>query len=195
MAVSVPEPGYDEIILTAPAGGQLCNSRACASAGRVAEVVVTYGVLADRGGWVGERRAMWPESWGRSVPMCTGCWEQTRPLVVESRPGLVIRDLVGAPAAAPPSTEGGAVPDPAPGRQGVVAVDGERWREAAQLRHDHAGWAVIWLAEAGEFRAYRRLPGARRDTALAAATASGLAAQIGQAEQPAHPEAARRSPR
>jgi hypothetical protein len=77
----------------------------------------------------------------------------------------------------------------------AVSIDGERWREAAQLRHDHAGWAVIWLAEAGEFRAYRRLPGARRDTALAAATASGLEAQIGQAEQPAHPDAARRGQR
>jgi hypothetical protein len=92
------------------------------------------------------------------------------------------------------------VPQPA----SAVSIDGERWREAAQLRHDHAGWAVIWLAEAGEFRAYRRLPGARRDTALAAATASGLAAQIGQAEQPAQigqaeqparPAAARRSHR
>ena len=63
---------------------------------------------------------------------------------------------------------------PQPGH-GAVAVDGERWREAAQLRHDHVGWAVIWLAEAGEFRAYRRLPGARRDTALSAKTASDLA--------------------
>jgi len=193
--VSVPEPGHDEIILTAPAGGQLCNSRACASAGRVAELVVTYGVLADRGGWAGDRRELWPDAWGRSVPMCTGCWEQTRALVIECRPGLVIRDLAGAPAAAPPATEGQAAPDPAAGRQAAVAVDGERWREAAQLRHDHAGWAIVWLAEAGEFRAYKRLPGARRDTALAAATASDLAAQIGQAEQPSRPAAARRGQR
>jgi hypothetical protein len=77
-----------------------------------------------------------------------------------------------------------AVSGPQPGH-GAVAVDGERWREAAQLRHDHVGWAVIWLAEAGEFRAYRRLPGARRDTALSAKTASDLAAQIEQAEQSA----------
>jgi hypothetical protein len=79
-----------------------------------------------------------------------------------------------------------AVSGPQPGH-GAVAVDGERWREAAQLRHDHVGWAVIWLAEAGEFRAYRRLPGARRDTALSAKTASDLAAQIEQAEQLALP--------
>ena len=64
-----------------------------------------------------------------------------------------------------------AVSGPQPGH-GAVAVDGERWREAAQLRHDHVGWAVIWLAEAGEFRAYGRLPGARRDTALSAKTAT-----------------------
>jgi hypothetical protein len=192
--VSVPEPGHDEIILTAPVGGQLCNSRACVSAGRVAEVVVTYGVLADRGVWAGDRRALWPESWGRSVPMCAGCWEQTRALVIECRPGLVIRDIVGAPAVVPPATEDVAVPDPAGERHGAV-VDGERWREAAQLRHNHAGWAIVWLAEAGEFRAYKRLPGARRDTALAAATASDLAAQIGQAEQSARPAAARRGQR
>jgi len=193
--VSVLEPGHDEIIVTAPVSGQLCNSRACASAGRVAEVVVTFGVLADRGGWAGDRRALWPESWGRSVPMCTRCWEQTRALVIECRPGLVIRELAGAPAAVPPATEDVAVPGPAPGRQGAVVVDGERWREAALLRRDHAGWAIVWLAEAGEFRAYRRLPGARRDTALAAATASDLAAQIGQAEQPSRPAAARRGQR
>jgi hypothetical protein len=71
-------------------------------------------------------------------------------------------------------------------------VDGERWREAAQLRHDHVGWAVIWLAEAGEFRAYRRLPGARRDSALSAPVAGDLAAQIKQAEQAARPAAATR---
>ena len=81
------------------------------------------------------------------------------------------------------------------GRERAVSIDGERWREAAQLRHDHAGWAVIWLAPAGEFRAYRRLPGARRDTALAAATATDLAAQIGQAEQSTRPAAARRDRR
>jgi len=81
------------------------------------------------------------------------------------------------------------------GRERAVSIDGERWREAAQLRHDHAGWAVIWLAPAGEFRAYRRLPGTRRDTALAAATATDLAAQIGQAEQSTRPAAARRDRR
>jgi hypothetical protein len=87
-----------------------------------------------------------------------------------------------------------AVSGPEPGR-GAVAVDGERWREAAQLRHGHAGWAVIWLAEAGEFRAYRRLPGARRDTALSAVTVGELAALIEQAERSARSAAARRDPK
>jgi len=91
--------------------------------------------------------------------------------------------------------EGVTAAGPAHGRERAVSIDGERWREAAQLRHDHAGWAVIWLAPAGEFRAYRRLPGARRDTALAAATATDLAAQIGQAEQSTRPAAARRDRR
>jgi hypothetical protein len=59
------------------------------------------------------------------------------------------------------------------------------WREAARLRAERRGWIVIWLAPESCFRAYRRLPGARRDTALSAATADELAALIGQAEQAA----------
>ena len=94
-----------------------------------------------------------------------------------------------------PAGEGVTAAGTAHGQERAVSIDGERWREAAQLRHDHAGWAVIWLAAAGEFRAYKRLPGARRDTALSAATASGLTVQIERAEQPARPAAARRSSR
>jgi hypothetical protein len=102
---------------------------------------------------------------------------------------------VTTPTPAPPAAQEAAVHSQPGGQQGAVAVDGERWREAAQLRHDHAGWAVIWLAEAGEFRAYGRLPGARRDTALSAATAGDLAAQIGQAGQSARAAATRRDPK
>ena len=94
-----------------------------------------------------------------------------------------------------PVGEGKAAAATADGAGRAVCIDGERWREAAQLRHDHAGWVVVWLAAAGEFRAYKRLPGARRDTALAAATASGLAAQIERAEQHTRPAATRRSQR
>ncbi len=44
---------------------------------------------------------------------------------------------------------------------------------------------MIWLAQIRQFRAYARLPGTRRDTALTAATPIGLAELIGQAEQAA----------
>jgi hypothetical protein len=81
-----------------------------------------------------------------------------------------------------PAGEGLTAAGTADGTGCAVTIDGDRWREAAQLRHDHAGWVVIWLAAAGEFRAYKRLRGARRDTALSAATVSGLAAQIERAE-------------
>jgi hypothetical protein len=59
------------------------------------------------------------------------------------------------------------------------------WREAARLRGEHRGWIVIWLAAENCFRAYRRLPGARCDTALSAATSAEMADLIGQAEQAA----------
>ena len=59
------------------------------------------------------------------------------------------------------------------------------WREAARLRGEHRAWIIIWLAPEHCFRAYRRLPGARRDTALSAATPGQMADLIGQAEQAA----------
>jgi hypothetical protein len=102
---------------------------------------------------------------------------------------------VTTPTPAPPAAKDAAVQGQPVGRQRAMAVDGERWREAEQLRHDHVGWAVIWLAEAGEFRAYGRLRGARRDTALSAATAGELAALIAQAEQSARTAATRRDPK
>jgi hypothetical protein len=59
------------------------------------------------------------------------------------------------------------------------------WREAARLRSQFRGWIVVWLARENCYRAYRRLPGARRDTALSAATSGEMADLIGQAEQAA----------
>jgi len=59
------------------------------------------------------------------------------------------------------------------------------WREAARLRSQFRGWIVIWLARENCYRAYRRLPGARRDTALSAATSGEMADLIGRAEQAA----------
>jgi hypothetical protein len=61
--------------------------------------------------------------------------------------------------------------------------DDARWREAAQLRTEHRAWIVIWLAPEQCFRAYARLSGARRDTALSAATSAELSCLISQAEQ------------
>jgi len=73
-------------------------------------------------------------------------------------------------------------PDAAPGREPDVDEDQQQW-EAARLRREHPGWIIIWLSAHRQFRAYRRLPGTRRDTALSAATGGDLAAQISQAEQ------------
>jgi hypothetical protein len=63
--------------------------------------------------------------------------------------------------------------------------DAACWREAARLRREHRAWVVIWLAREKCYRAYKRMPGARRDTALSAATADKMAEQIHRAEQAA----------
>jgi hypothetical protein len=60
-----------------------------------------------------------------------------------------------------------------------------RWGEAAELRREYPGWVVIWLAAFAEFRAYRRMPGARHVTVLTAATSQEIAAQIDQAQRAA----------
>jgi hypothetical protein len=72
--------------------------------------------------------------------------------------------------------------------------DDTRWREAARLRREHRGWIVIVLAPENCYRAYPRLPGARRDTALSAATPAEMAGLIGQAEQAGTARPARRGP-
>jgi hypothetical protein len=58
-----------------------------------------------------------------------------------------------------------------------------RWQEVARLNGQHPRWVVLWHRETSEFRAYGRLPGARRDTALTASTPTRLAALITQVEQ------------
>jgi hypothetical protein len=81
------------------------------------------------------------------------------------------------------------MPDATSNGQPNDEVDQRHWEEAAQLRGEHREWIIIWLSAHSQFRAYRRLPGTRRDTVVSAATTSDLAAQISQAEQ-----AARTSP-
>jgi hypothetical protein len=71
---------------------------------------------------------------------------------------------------------------PAPAEAGDDAVC---WREAERLRREHRAWVVIWLARDRCYKAYKRMPGARRDTALSAATASKMAERIRAAERAA----------
>jgi hypothetical protein len=61
--------------------------------------------------------------------------------------------------------------------------DADCWQQATRLRAEHRAWIIIWLSREAQFRAYRRLPGTRHDTALSAATPAEMAAQIAQAEQ------------
>lgn len=51
-----------------------------------------------------------------------------------------------------------------------------RWRNAARLRRERPAWVVIWLANAGCYRAYP-LFRAPRGTALTAATPEQLPAR------------------
>jgi len=93
-------PGHDQIVLTTPDGAVLCNSLACARAGRAAELIVTYGVLNDPGASYHDRGALWRESWGRSYPLCGACWEYARQVAIRYRPGLTVIDHTGPAAAA-----------------------------------------------------------------------------------------------
>jgi hypothetical protein len=95
--VTIPQPGHDEVVLTAPDNARPCNSRACAQHGKLAEVIVTYGVLNDPGASYHARGALWRESWGVPVPMCTACWDSSRQVAMKYRPGLVIRDSTRSP--------------------------------------------------------------------------------------------------
>lgn len=70
-----------------------------------------------------------------------------------------------------------------PGRGEWPTDDDARWQEAARLRRDHPPWVVIWLTSERQFRAYRRMPGARRATVLAASTPDDLEALIAGAER------------
>ena len=106
---------------------------------------------------------------------------------------------LGPPAGAPVPFYAGVGCKTAPGGQGAPGHDhaaqaparaarpddADRCDQAARLRREFRGWIVIWLARDRQYKAYRRMPGPRRDTALAAAMPEALAAQITQAEQAA----------
>ena len=106
--MSAAHPGCDEVVLAAPDSGPLCNSLACARAGTLAEVMVTYGVLNDRDASLYARGALWRECWGRSYPLCGACWEHSRQVAAGYRPVRVIIDATqDGPAPAAPQPSGG----------------------------------------------------------------------------------------
>jgi hypothetical protein len=90
----LPAPRHDEIIVTAPDGRQVCNSREHARLGVLAEVVVTFGDLGTR--W--QPDAVFPDCWGRSYAMCAECWQAARQVAQARRPALVITGTTPAPA-------------------------------------------------------------------------------------------------
>jgi hypothetical protein len=89
------KPGPDEIVLSAPAEGELCISLEHRRAGRPAQVRVTFGELGTRYADV-----LWPECWHRSYPLCPLCWQAIRQVAGQRRPALVIRDITSPPAPA-----------------------------------------------------------------------------------------------
>jgi hypothetical protein len=56
------------------------------------------------------------------------------------------------------------------------------WREAWQIRRAHPKWAVLWVAPAHQYQAFR-LSRRHRDAVITAATPEHLATQIELAEQ------------
>jgi hypothetical protein len=89
-----PAPGHDEITVTIPDERTVCQAREHARLGVLAEVVVTFGELGTR--W--QASALWQECWGRSFPMCGECWDTTRQVAQNARPGLVITATTRAAA-------------------------------------------------------------------------------------------------
>ena len=94
--MTAPQPGPDEVIVAA-ADGRLCNSLGCANAGQRAEVLVSFGSFGSH--W--EHDAFWPECWGRTYPMCTGCWKLTRAALQRARPDLNVRHAPDAASCRP----------------------------------------------------------------------------------------------
>jgi hypothetical protein len=73
-------------------------------------------------------------------------------------------------------------PEPPAARLGPAGdEDAGRWQQAAQLRVEHPGWIVLWLAYLGQYRAYPLVQDRHR-TIVTAAAPGDLAALIRQAE-------------
>lgn len=91
VADGFPVAGRDEIVLSGPGQDDLCQDRGHRDQGRPAEVIVTFGQLADPGSFAFSPDAFWPGCWDRSFPMCGECWARTRALAGAARPRLAIR--------------------------------------------------------------------------------------------------------
>ncbi len=102
MADRAAAPGFDQIAVAEPPGRCPCNSREHAKLGCLAEVIVTFGRLGVR--WA--RDALWQDCWGRSYPMCSQCWQTTREIAEERRPGLVVIEAAAPPARSPAPVSG-----------------------------------------------------------------------------------------
>jgi hypothetical protein len=89
------EPRVDEIVLSAPAGHELCYSRQHQAEGTAAVVIVSFGQLGTT--WP---EALWPDAHGCSFAMCGPCWQITRQVAETARPRLVVHDTTGPPAPA-----------------------------------------------------------------------------------------------
>jgi hypothetical protein len=84
-----PRPGPDEVIVSVPPARHLCNDRGHRNTGRLADVLVTFGVFGSHL----RRDAFWPEVWGRTYPLCDMCWTQTLAVLQQTRPRLAIREV------------------------------------------------------------------------------------------------------
>ena len=99
--MSIQFPGRDEITLSTPRAQHLCNNRAHRQAGRLAALIVTFGILADPSSDAFSPDALWIECWGHAYPLCAECWDNTRRIATSRRPALVIRDLTSRPPLLP----------------------------------------------------------------------------------------------
>jgi hypothetical protein len=83
----------DHVTLTTPREHHLCHSREHRQSDLPAEVIVTFGTLADPSSDAFSPDALWPGCWGVAYPMCQPCWELTHVVALARRPSLRIRDL------------------------------------------------------------------------------------------------------
>jgi hypothetical protein len=88
-----PIDDRDQITLTPPREHHLCHSSEHREADRPAEVIVTFGTLADPGSDAFSADALWPDCWGVAYPMCQPCWELTHTVALARRPALTVREI------------------------------------------------------------------------------------------------------